>query len=369
MRLFFIRAALALLLVLPSFNGRAADNVIQLSQQHIDNLGVTLSKPEAVSQFPLLFAPATVVAPPANEYIVSSGQAGFIEKLDAAIGDNVAQGQVLARVNSPDLVTLQREYLKAANALQLSSAIYQRDKKLLEEGVISDRRWQETGSQYHSAVAEADGQKQLLEIAGMTAAEVAQLGKNHRLTSRLNVRAPIAGVVLERLAVAGTHIDMMAPIYRIAKLDELWLEMAIPQERIANIKIGDRVMVENPNVEAKITLLGQSVNMENQTILARATVDHQNSASLRLGERFNTRIIQSNDKVAFKIPNTAIAQNEGKSFIFIRNQQGFSVTPVSIVGKQDNESIISAKLNGDEQIAIQGAVALKAIWLGLGSDE
>jgi cobalt-zinc-cadmium efflux system membrane fusion protein len=35
-----------------------------------------------------------------------------------------------------------------------------------------------------------------------------------RLTRELNVRSPIAGVVLERLAVIGTHIDMMAPLYR-----------------------------------------------------------------------------------------------------------------------------------------------------------
>ncbi len=89
---------------------------------------------------------------------------------------------------------------------------------------------------------------------------------------QLNVRAPIAGVVMERLAVVGTHIDMMAPLYRIANLDELWLEIAIPQERMGSIKIGDQVLVENSEVSAKITLLGQSVNPENQTILARAIV-------------------------------------------------------------------------------------------------
>jgi len=358
-----------LLLSLISFGSYATENTIQISQENLDTLGVKLGKLEPVTQFPVLSAPAKVVIPSSQEYIVSAAQAGFIEKLNAAIGDKVAKGQVLAELNSPDLLTLQREYLKADSAMQLAAAIYQRDKKLLEEGVIADRRWQETSSQYHSAVSETDEHKQLLGIAGMTVSEIERFGKTHRLTPQLNIRAPIAGVVMERLAVVGTHIDIMAPLYRIANLDELWLEIAIPQERVGSIKIGDRVLIENSDVSAKITLLGQSVNPENQTILARAVVQTHNLVSLRAGQRLNTRIIQPSDKAAFKVPNTAIAQNEGKAFIFIRMQQGFSVTPVTVVGKQGDESIISGELTGDEEIAVKGAVALKANWLGLGSDE
>ncbi len=380
MSLFFTRTAMALLLGLAGFASYATENLIQISQENIENLGIVLSKLEPATQIPVLSAPAKVVIPPTQEYIVSASQAGVIDKLNAAIGDKVAKGQILAQLNSPDLLTLQREYLKAGTAQQASLINYNRDKKLLEEGVIPDRRWQETSSQYNSAVSEADEQRQLLEIAGMTSGEVDLLAKTHRLTRQLNVRAPIAAVVLERLAVAGTRIDMMAPLYRIANLDELWLEINIPQERMDSLKIGARVEVENAvapedikgadrSPVAKITLLGQSVNPENQTILARAVVETQNTEFLRPGQRLNTRIIQSSDKAAFKVPNTAIAQNEGKAFIFVRNQQGFSVTPITVVGKQGDESIISGELTGNEKIAAQGAVALKANWLRLGSDE
>jgi len=370
MRLFFARPAIVLLLSLAGFASHAAENAIQISQENIDKLGIKLGKPEPVKQFPVLSAPAKVVVPPAQEFIISTSQAGVIQKLNAGIGDKVAKGQVLAQLNSPDLLTLQREYLKADSAMQLASAIYQRDKKLLQEGVISDRRWQETSSEYRSAVSEADEQRQLLEIAGMTPGEVAQFAKTHRLSRELNIRSPIAGVVLERLAVVGTHVDLMAPLYRVANLDELWLEIAIPQERVGSIKIGDQVTIENSEASAKIALLGQNVNPENQTILARAIVQGRDAASLlRAGQRLNTRIIQASDKAAFKIPNTAIAQNEGKAFIFIRTPQGFSVTPVTVIGKQDAESIISGDFSGNEDIAVAGAVALKANWLGLGSDE
>ena len=345
-----------------------AENTIQIAQDHLDNLGVTLGKLEPVKQIPVLTAPAKVVIPPTHEYVVSASQAGLITKLNVAMGDKVKKGEVLAQLNSPDLLTLQREYLKAGSVLQLASNTYQRDKKLMEEGVIADRRWQETRNQYQSYASEANEHRQLLEIAGMTAADIERLDKTHRLSSQLNVHSPISGVVMERMAVAGTRIDILAPIYRIASLDELWLEINIPHERIGSIKVGDQVLIENTPISAEIILLGQSVNPENQTLLARAIIKGKQSA-IRAGQTINTRIIQSSEGSAFKVPNAAIAQNEGKYFIFIRNQDGFKVSPIIVIGKQGEESIISGDLTGNEDIAIRGAVALKANWLGLGSAE
>jgi cobalt-zinc-cadmium efflux system membrane fusion protein len=351
-----------------------AENTIQISQDHFNNLGVTFGKLEPAKQIPVLTAPAKVVIPPTQEYVVTASQAGLITKLNVAIGDKVKKGEVLAQLNSPDLLTLQREYLKAASVLQLASNTYQRDKKLVEEGVIADRRWQETRNQYYSLASEANEHKQLLEIAGMTTNDIDRLGKTHRLSSQLNVNSPISGVVMERMAVAGTRIDILAPIYRIANLSELWLEISIPHERIGSIKVGDQVLVENTSISAEITLLGQSVNPENQTLQARAVIIPKQKlgneqSAIRVGQTLNARIIQPSENAAFKAPNTAIAQNEGKSFIFIRTQEGFKVVPITVIGKQGEDSIISGDLTGDEDIAIKGAVALKANWLGLGSAE
>jgi cobalt-zinc-cadmium efflux system membrane fusion protein len=345
-----------------------AENTLQISEDHFNNLGVTLGKLEPAKQIPVLTAPAKVVIPPTQEYIVTASQTGLITKLNVAIGDKVKKGDILAQLNSSDLLTLQREYLKARSVLQLATDTYQRDKKLKDEGIIADRRWQETRNQYQSLTSEANEQRQLLEIAGMTADDLNQLDKTHRLNSQLNVHSPISGVVMERIAVAGTRIDILAPIYHIANLDELWLEINIPHERIGSIKVGDQVLVENTPVSAEITLLGQSVNPENQTLLARAKINGK-EPDVRVGQTINTQIIQSSKIAAFKIPNTAIAQNEGKAFIFIRNKEGFKVSPITVIGKQGEESIISGDLTGDEEIAIKGAVALKANWLGLGSAE
>lgn len=362
-----------LLLSLVSVGSYATENNVAISQEHFSNLGVTLGKPVPVSQMPVLYAPAKVVIPPSHEYIVSASQTGLITKLNAAVGDTVKKGEVLAQINSPALLELQGRYLKAGSVLRLATATYNRDKKLLKEGVISNRREQETLSQYSSAVLDANESRQLLEIAGMSPGAINQLGNSHLLNSELAVTAPISGVVMERMAVAGTRIDSMAPLYRIANLDTLWLEINIPQERIGDIKIGDKVVIENTDISADISLLGQSVNPENQTVLARAVIQSSkqalDSAAIRVGQKLNIQVIQPSEQALFSIPNTAIAQNEGKSFIFIRDQSGFQVSQIKVIGKQGEESIISGDLTGDEEIAIKGAVALKANWLGLGGAE
>jgi len=113
-----------------------AENTIQIAQDHLDNLGVTLGKLEPTKQIPVLTAPAKVTVPPAHEYVVSASKAGLIIKLNAAIGDNVKKGDVLAQLNSPDLLSMQRLYLKVVNEMQLSFLSFQRDKKLLEDASL-----------------------------------------------------------------------------------------------------------------------------------------------------------------------------------------------------------------------------------------
>jgi cobalt-zinc-cadmium efflux system membrane fusion protein len=176
-------------------------------------------------------------------------------------------------------------------------------------------------------------------------------------------------VVLERKVVAGERIDMLAPLYRVANLDKLWLDINVPQEQIEKITLGDKVIINKSSVTAIISLLGRSVNSENQTILARAVINGE-SPDVRIGQTVTTQIIQSSDKPAFKIPNAGLAQIEGKYHAFIRSTEGFEVKAIQLIGTESSYSIISSdELTGQEEIAISGGITLKANLLGLGSSE
>lgn len=349
-----------LLLALFSSPIFAAENAVQLTAPQIENLGIVQGKLARINEIPVLYAPANVLIPPNNEYVVSASQAGIINQLNAALGDEVKKGDVLAQIDSPSLLSLQSNYLKAASALQLANSAYQRDKTLAQEGIIAARRVQETQSQFNTANLDVQEAKRLLEIAGGSA--------NGQLNSHLAIRSPISGSVIERMAVVGTRIDNLTPLYRVANLQTLWLEIAIPQERIADVKIGDSVKIDNTNLTAQISLLGQNVSVENQTVLARAIVQNAQK-QIRAGQRLNVQISKTTTQKVFNVPNTSIAQNDGKAFVFVRNETGFEAKPISIVGKKDDETIIGGDFSGNETIALKGAAVLKANWLGLGSSE
>lgn len=349
-----------LLLFLLNSASFAAEHTVQLTSTQIEKLGIVQGNLTRISEIPVLYAPATVLIPPNNEYVISATQAGIISQLNAALGDEVKKGDVLAQINSPNLLSLQSNYLKAQSALQLANSAYQRDKSLAKDGIIANRRVQETQNAFNAATFEAQEAKRLLELAGGSA--------NGQLNSQLSIRSPISGVVIERMVMAGTRIDELTPLYRVANLQTLWLEIAIPQERVSEIKIGDWVAVDNTPLKAEISLIGQNVNTENQTVLARAIIKNAGK-QIRAGQRLNAQISRNSSKNVFKVPNTAIAQNDGKAFVFLKNSNGFIVKPVIQISKKDEETIISGDLLGDETIALKGAAILKANWLGLGSSE
>lgn len=341
---------------------------IQLSQQQVDSLNIKMGKLEPTSYVPLFTAPAKVVVPPANDFIVSTNQAGLVVKMYVSVGDKVNKGEVLGLINSPDLLSLQGNYLKALGTLKLATAAYRREQKLLKEGVVSGRSEQEAYSQYNTSAISVNETKQLLQIAGLSTADIKQLDATGRLVSQLSIRSPVTGRVIERMVVSGTHVDPMTSLYRVANLDELWLEINIPQAYIDEVKIGDKIQVENSLAEAEIQVLGQSVNPENQTVQARAVIN-ANPTAVRVGQKLTVQHLQSSDTVTYKLPDGAIAHHEGKTYVFIRTKDGFTVSNISILGKQADGSVLTGNFTGDEEIAVNNAVALKAHWLGFGSGE
>ncbi|MSS75917.1 MAG: hypothetical protein EXR90_03290 [Methyloglobulus sp.] len=69
-------------------------------------------------------APAKVIAPPANDFVVSTSQAGLVVKMNASVGDKAIKGGALGLVNGPALLSLQGNYLKAIGSVKLASATY-----------------------------------------------------------------------------------------------------------------------------------------------------------------------------------------------------------------------------------------------------
>lgn len=345
-----------------------AETPIKLSAQQLEHLDVRSAKPEVVDALPLAWAPARVVIPPDHEYIVSAPQAGAISRIDAALGSNVAQGQIIAEMQSPDLLTLQRGLLNAMTEYNLAQTKLNRDQKLLDEGIVSNLRVQETRSIYDKSQIVLHEAEQILSSSGMSNKEIARLKQSRNISNTLYLRTPIRGVLLERLATVGQRVGMLAPLFRVGNIEQLWLEIDMPQERLKEIRLKDRVELESPRIRATIIEISQNVRVDSQSALVRALID-EHDENVRAGQNVNVQIMHASSDFICRIPLAAVVTEAGQQYVFVKTRDGFAARAVKIAASDGHQATIHEGLSAQDSVAVQGVAALKAAWTGLGGGE
>jgi cobalt-zinc-cadmium efflux system membrane fusion protein len=359
--------AAAIAVVIAGPRSYAADDISISAAQH-EILGIQTTALQMTSEFSGSRIPARVVIPPSNVRVVSAPQAGLITTLYVAVGDEVGEGTLLARIQSPDLVALQRDYLQKLTEQQLAKSQMDRDQALYKEGIIAERRYLETKSRYIQAAAALDERTQALQLAGMDTEGINQLRQTHKLSSTLVVKATLNGVVLERMSDTGQRVQATAPLFRIANLEELWLDMRIPLSDAQGLSPGSLVTIPGYPSEARLTKIGHEVDPDNQTVLLRGEVT-KGAQHLRPGQFLEAQLSSASSAHQYRIPSEAVVRSGEKTVVFVQTQQGFKATPVRLLSQQDGYSVITGELNGDERVAIAGVAAIKAAWQGLGGGE
>ena len=312
-----------------------------------------------------------VVIPVSQERIVSAPQSGLVTALYVAPGQQVKNGQTLAQISSPDMVALQSEYLQAHTQHQLATQMLVRDKELYQEGIIAQRRFLTTQSQHAETSAVLAQRKQALSLAGMTNAAISQLQKSGAMSSSIALVAPIEGQVLEQMVTVGQRVDVATPLYSIATLNPLWLEIRVPVGLLDDARPGLQVRIPESGIEGKLITVIRNVNKNDQTIQLRAEI-HQGSEKLYPGQYVEVEIVREHAATrgiqTFTLPKSAVVRSGSKNYIFVQTKQGFVARSVDIVNEKSGMVSIKADLTGNEMVAVSGTAAIKGKWLGVGDE-
>jgi len=346
-------------------NAQAADVVMSLAQQK--SLGVVVAP---ISKNTLLSSrrfPAEIVIPVGQERVVSAPQSGLLDQMHVAAGQTVKRGQVMAHLISPDLLGLQRDYLQALTQKKLSAKALARDTELLKDGIIAQRRYLETESAHDEASANLAQRKQALKLAGVSDGVIAKLSPSAGMASGLSLVAPISGQVLEQMATTGQRVDMATPLYRIAKLSPLWLEIHAPLEGLPFVKEGMQVQVPKLQASGHLIAVIRSVNKADQTLHLRAEIT-KGAEKLSPGQFVEAEINLGDQSKHFSVPKSALARQGSNAVVFVQTQTGFRPTKVTVISEQGDEAVVDASFVGAEKIAVTGISAIKGTWLGLGGE-
>ncbi len=343
----------------------AQAEVIQLTSSQINNMQIKTIAINPDSGTSARRYSAEVILPATQQRMITAPQQGLIDALHVSLGNTVKKGQVIAHISSPELVSIQSDYLQTLTKKNLAEATLNRDGELLKDGVIAKRRYLETQSLHEELSAALSEKRQALKIAGMSEAAIQALSQSKKMTQGISIASPINGQVIEQMANVGQRIDSATPIYKIAQLNPLWIEISVPVEEALSLKSG--MVIDIPKFQAKgaITTVLRSLNKNNQTMQVRAEIK-QGSDHLAVGQLVEAEIILEKQNTQFTVPRAALARNSNQVFVFKQLANGFEAVPISLISEQGNQAIIQAPLSAKDSIAISGIAALKGSWLGLG---
>ncbi len=169
---------------------------------------------------------------------------GFIAERLVDLGDRVTAGQVLARIEAPEIIEAVHEaeaVLAQVRAdLELAKLNYERASALVESGAVSREMFNERKAQFNVAQA-------------TQSAAAARLSSAKEKQAYLTVRAPFDGVVVNRSIergdrVVGDSASTIIPLYEIASLNPLRIVADVPQSAVLQVQSGLAASVTFPEL-------------------------------------------------------------------------------------------------------------------------
>lgn len=267
-------------------------------------------------------------------------------------GSAVKAGQVLAKIESPELewqLQQQKAALLTAQAnLSNAKSNLDRMRTLVEEGAISQQQFESAETQ----VKVADAQVKQLKAA-IRLIETQQ--QNATVTS------PISGVVIERTAEVGVMAMPSAPLFTIAQAGPLELQVSVPEQELAALKVGAPVVVESAAFPGQ-TFSGKvrevSPAVDPQTRQIRAKIDLGTSNVLKVG-MFVRGTIQTESRQSLVLPTAAIQAEGAQAFVYI-DENGKAKRVNIQTGIRDGSKVeVVSGLSAGAPVVIEGGAFLK----------
>lgn len=290
---------------------------------------------------------------------VSARASGVVAEVNVNAGDHVEKGDVLAVVEAPEVAEARSAYRTAAADLTLSQAAYQREKRLVERGISARRDLHEAEAALATASAQVAAARERLVSLGLSEADMRGSGL------RLAVRAPFAATVTERHAVVGEVVDTSRPLFVVADLSELWLELAVPEDRITSVRVGDRVAARFNTLpgltfDAEVSWLDSKVDEQSRTIKTRALVANP-SGLLKHGMFGEVQLARPGAPGALELPAEAVQQVEGRAVVFVKLQEDlYELRGVTLGGRRGPYVEVREGVTNDDEVVLARSYILKS---------
>jgi RND family efflux transporter MFP subunit len=303
-------------------------------------------------------APAQEIILPGNvqPFIASpiySRTNGYLKKWYVDIGARVAQGQLLAVIETPEVDQQLQQSISNLNTAKANLALAETTKNryqgLLQDNAVSQQDVDNAVGTYNANKATAEANQ----------ANVRQL---EALQSFEKIYAPFNGVITARnidigdLINSGSSGGVKTDLFHISQPGTLRVYVNVPEEYSQGVKTGmtaDLSLAEFPGrkFQGKLVRTADAINMTTRTLLIEVDVDNP-AGTLLTGSYAEVHLAVPAQASTFLLPvNTLIFRSEGLRVGIVKDGKVVlsTVTPGHDFG---NEIEIVAGLKADDQVVI-----------------
>jgi len=277
---------------------------------------------------------------------------GRIDRLNVRVtGERVRRGQVLASLYSPEVYAAHQDLMTAKAQLSRLRA----------------------GSEIARSSAEAAlaSARERLRLLGVPEAEIQRMEDHVRPTRNVAIRSPFAGTILERLASEGAYVQTGTPLYRVADLTRLWVQLDAYESDLPNLAVGQVVELDvealpGQTFEGRVAFIDPVVDPRRRTARVRVEVSNP-ERQLRPG-MFVEAVIRGGEATdaaqPLVIPASAALFTGRRSVVYVQvrgaAQPTYEARVVRLAPQVGDLFPVVAGLSEGERVVSHGAFALDA---------
>ena len=304
--------------------------------------------------------------PPQNRASISSYFGGSVKNIKLMPGQRVKRGQVLFTLENPDYVQLQQDFLESQGQLTYLKSDYERQKKLVQDNVTSQKNYLKSESDYTVTRVKYESLRKKLELLNINPNTLTI----ETMRTAVSITAPINGYVTEVNITKGTFLNPSDIAMIIVDTDNLHLELNIFEKDLAKVRVGQPIHFriqedEGQQYEASVYLVNKTVDAEKRTI---GVLGHLSDA--KVTNRFTPGIyvqadIYTTSDSLISLPQEALIEVESKYYVLVLDSStsdGYSFVKKEVktgASNNDNIEIMNAiDFNENTEFLVKGAFNL-----------
>ncbi len=275
-------------------------------------------------QFPLVPAQKYIATPELNatgtvnpdisrNVPVISLAAGRIIEMNARLGDSVAKGELLMKVQSADIAQAFSDYRQAVADAVLSKAQLDRAKILFDKGAVAQKDLEVAEDAEAKARVSVETAQEHLKVLGADPQNPSPI---------VNIYAPISGIITDQqaTAAAGTQGLGSPNAFTISDLSHVWIVCDVYENDLHFVRQGEYADI-HLSAYPKLVLRGQISNigpiLDPNIRAAKVRLQVPNPGVLRFG-MFVTATFHGQDKqTVAAVPSSAILHLHDRDWVYV----------------------------------------------------